>query len=257
MSYSLISLERAEGIAKLTIERPERLNALTVPLREELLDALHTVGADADTRCLVLSGRGRAFCTGQDLSERAPILDGQDIDLGGALEVGLNQVILAIANLPQPVIAAVQGSAVGAGASLALACDILIAADDANFHFTFAQIGLSADCGATWMLPRKLGAARASRLLLCSEPFTANMGEEWGLVSKVVPPDELEQVSIRDAGRIASLSSIATRSIKKLLSEASTNSLAAQLALESVEQAKAGRSENYKHSLEQFLRRRT
>lgn len=255
MSYSLISLERSEGVALLTIERPEKLNALTVPLRDELLDALQTIGEDDDTRCLVLLGNGRAFCTGQDLMERAPILDGDDIDLGRALEEGLNGVILALVNLPQPVVAAVQGAAVGAGASLALACDILIAAEDARFHLSFARIGLSGDTGVTWLLPRKVGPARAARLLLCGEAFTAEMGEQWGAVSRVVPVDQLMEAAICDARKIANLSGLSTRSIKKLLFNASTNSLTDQLGLEAVEQTKAGRSDAYRHSLAQFLRR--
>jgi len=255
LSYSLVSLQRENGIARLTIERPQKLNALTVPLRNELLDALATVAADDQTRCVILSGRGRAFCTGQDLDERAPILDGQDMDLGKALEEGLNRVILALVNLPQPVIAAVQGAAVGAGASLALACDIVIAAEDASFHFSFAKIGLSGDSGATWLLPKKIGPARASRVLLFGEAITARIGEEWGVVGKVVPADQLLEVTMRDAEKIASLSAVSTQSIKKLLIAASTNSLADQLALESLKQAEAGRSAAYKDSLAAFLRR--
>lgn len=253
MPYEFISLERKHGIAHLTLDRPERLNAVTIPLRDELLDALAVIASDETMRCVVLSGRGRAFCTGQDLGERAPILAGVDMDLGAALNEGLNRVILALTQLPQPVVGAVQGAAVGAGASLALACDILIAAENARFHFSFAKLGLSADGGASWFLSRKMGPARAASILLRGDHFDAATARDWGLVSAVVPPEKLEEAAITHASAIAQNSPIATRAIKSLLAHATEATLAEQLAHEAAAQTAAGRSDTYKARLREFL----
>lgn len=253
MTYELISLERKDGVAHLTLERPDKLNAITVALRDELLDALAAIAADETTRCVVLSGRGRAFCTGQDLSERAPILAGVDMDLGAALNEGINRVILALSQLPQPVVVAVQGAAVGAGASLALACDILVAADNARFHFSFAKLGLSADGGASWFLSRKIGSARAASILLRGDYFDATTGRDWGLISAVVPIEKLEEAALTCASAIAENSPIATRAIKSLLAQATQLPLTEQLSLEAVAQTTAGRSDDYKARLRVFF----
>lgn len=254
----LVTLETARDVAYVTLNRPDKLNAITIGLRDELLDVLGRVGADADIGCVVLRGAGKAFCTGQDLAERAPILAGTAIDLGAALEEGINRIVLDLARLPQPTIASVQGPAVGAGASLAIACDIVLASQDAGFHFGFTRMGLVPDSGASWLLPRKIGLARASSALLGGAPISAGQALEWGLVSQLAQQaDSLDAIVRETAEQLAGRSRDVMRATKSLLSSSLDSDLATQLKREATAQTRAGHGDAYHAVLRSFLERRS
>lgn len=252
----LVNLTRIDAVAYLTLSRPEKFNAITVGLRNDLLAALAELAADQSVNCVVLQAEGRAFCAGQDLGERAPIVHGTPIDLGAALEEGINRVILAITDLPQPVIAAVQGKAVGAGASLALACDLVVCSMNASFHFSFVQLGLVPDSGSSWFLQQRLGQARAARALLLCEPIMAQSALEMGLVAALADTEEDAQSMAKSmANAIATASPQAIRATKILMRQSSANDLPAQLAVEAKHQSEAGHSQAYRQALESFLTR--
>lgn len=253
---SLVTLVRDNGVAYVTLSRADKLNAITVALRDELLAVLAEVAADENVHCVVLQAQGRAFCAGQDLDERAPILDGIPIDLGAALEQGINRVILAITRMPQPIIAAVQGKAVGAGASLALACDLIVGCANASFHFSFVRLGLAPDSGASWFLQHRLGQSRAALTLFLSEPIAAQSAYEMGLVAALAKTEnDMRAMAQSMAQTIAAGSPQATRATKILLQQAYTNDLSDQLAAEARQQSEAGRSPAYRKALQNFLKR--
>jgi 2-(1,2-epoxy-1,2-dihydrophenyl)acetyl-CoA isomerase len=253
---ALVTLETVDGVAYVTLNRPDKLNAITVALRDDFLAVLDTVRTDPGIRCVVLRAEGKAFCTGQDLGERAPIVEGTPIDLGAALEDGINRIVLALTDLPQPTIAAVQGVAVGAGASLAIACDIVLAAEPASFHFSFSRLGLVPDSGASWLLPRKIGQARAASVLLTATPISAAEATNWGLVSQLAPDADALDTLARDmAVQLASRSPEALRATKTLLASSFKTDLATQLELEADAQTQAGHSDAYKAALTRFLKR--
>src|ERR1700742_4528008 len=188
MAYSTILFSNEGGIARLTLNRPERLNSFTVEMHGEVADAL---GALGNARVLVLTGAGRGFCAGQDLNDRA-VAPGEAVDLGESVELRYNPLIRTLVNLPMPVIARVNSVAAGAGANIALACDIVIAAKSARFIQSFAAIGLIPDSGGTWVLPRLVGQARALGLALTGEPLSAEQAAAWGLIWKAVDDDQLD-----------------------------------------------------------------
>nr|WP_246349678.1 enoyl-CoA hydratase-related protein [Devosia subaequoris] len=253
---SLVTLETAKGVAYVTLNRPDKLNAITIALRDELLDVLGRVGADADIGCVVLRGAGRAFCTGQDLAERAPILAGTAIDLGVALEEGINRIILELATLPQPTIACVQGLAVGAGASLAVACDIVLASHDASFHFSFSRLGLVPDSGASWLLPRKIGLARATSTFLEAVPINALQALDWGLVHQTAQQTEdLNVIACETAQKLAGRSRDVMAATKSLLSASLDSDLETQLKREAAAQTRAGQGAAYRAALRSFIDR--
>jgi len=191
MDYQTIRFDAAAGIARLTLNRPERLNSFTLQMHAEVRDALERVRADAGLRVLVLTGAGRAFCAGQDLGDRAVRGSGQATDLGESIERYYKPLVLALRALSQPVIAAVNGVAAGAGANLALACDLVVAARSASFIQSFVKLGLVPDSGGTWLLPRLVGSARALGLALTAHKLGAEQAEEWGLIWRCVPDAEL------------------------------------------------------------------
>src|SRR5918999_4196735 len=183
MTYRTIDFANQKGVARLTLNRPDRLNSFTVEMHEEVADALTQLGG---ARVLVLTGAGRGFCAGQDLNDRAVSPGGEAVDLGESVERFYNPLIRRLTSLPMPVIARVNGVAAGAGANIALACDIVIAAKSAKFIQSFAAIGLIPDSGGTWALPRLVGQARALGLALTGEPLGAETAAEWGLIWKSV-----------------------------------------------------------------------
>lgn len=251
-----VLLQRREGVAYVTLNRADKLNAINVGLRDALLAALAEIEADTDVHCVVLQAAGRAFSAGQDLDERAPILAGTPIDLGAALEAGINRLILAIAQLPQPVIAAVQGRAVGAGAGLALACDLMVAGPGASLHFSFSRLGLVPDSGSSWFLQRRLGPYRAAQALLLAEPIPAASARDMGLVAALSESDDtVSALAEAMAARIAKGSPEAIRATKALLREAAANDLASQLQAEARQQTRAGHSDAYRQALAGFLNR--
>jgi 2-(1,2-epoxy-1,2-dihydrophenyl)acetyl-CoA isomerase len=209
-------------VATLTLDRPEALNALTVPVKVALREALESIAVDRAVRAVILTGAGRAFCAGQDRAER----EGPD---AAPLEVDVreryNPIIRALRSMPQPVIAAVNGVAAGAGASLAFACDLRIAAEGARFVLAFGRIGLVPDSGASWFLPRLVGAARAAELALVGDPVTAEDALRIGLVSRVVPGATLLDEARAMADQVAANAPGAAALTKRLLADAWTTDL--------------------------------
>ncbi|HKX58502.1 MAG TPA: enoyl-CoA hydratase-related protein, partial [Steroidobacteraceae bacterium] len=181
MTYESILYASADGIARLTLNRPDRLNSLNAAMHAELRDALKRVTADG-SRVLVLTGAGRGFCAGQDLGDRQVTGGGARADLGESIERNYKPLILALRDLPVPTLAAVNGVAAGAGASLALACDLVVAASSASFIQAFSRLGLVPDSGATWFLPRLVGRARALGLAMLGEKLSAADAAQWGLI---------------------------------------------------------------------------
>jgi 2-(1,2-epoxy-1,2-dihydrophenyl)acetyl-CoA isomerase len=182
MAYETIDFKVDARVARLTLNRPERLNSFTVQMHEEVADALGRIERGVEeARVLVLTGAGRGFCAGQDLGDRA-VAPGEAVDLGESVETRYNPLIRRLTSLPMPVIARVNGVAAGAGANIALACDIVVAARSARFIQSFAAIGLIPDSGGTWVLPRLVGQARALGLALTGEPLPADRAEAWGLI---------------------------------------------------------------------------
>jgi 2-(1,2-epoxy-1,2-dihydrophenyl)acetyl-CoA isomerase len=232
-----LRLEIAEHVATITLDRPDALNALTVPLKEELLAALVRVGADPAVRSIVLTGAGRAFCAGQDLRER--------LEPGAApLEVEIreryNPIILAMRRLEKPIVGAINGIAAGAGASLAFACDVRIAAEGASFLLAFARVGLVPDSGATWLLPRLIGSAKAAELALTGDALSAAAAEQLGLVVRVVPAVSVVGEAQAIAARLATMAPRALALTKRALEASWTASLEEQLELEAELQGLAG-----------------
>lgn len=247
---------RLEGaIARITLNRPERLNAFNTQMHAELRSALGGLAGSA-ARVLVLSGAGRAFCAGQDLEDRAVRPGGAVPDLGESLEKNYNPLVLTLRRLPIPVIAAVNGVAAGAGANLALACDLVIAARSASFVQAFARLGLVPDSGGTWMLPRLVGPARALGLALLAEKLPAAQVVEWGLIWRCV--DDAELAATVDA-LAAQLAAAPTRGLvrtRQAMEEGWTRSLEQQLGVERDLQRELGRSDDYAEGVAAFVGKR-
>jgi enoyl-CoA hydratase/carnithine racemase len=240
-------------VATITLDRPEALNALTVPVKVALREALERLAVDRAVRAVILTGAGRAFCAGQDLAEREQP-DAAPLDV--ELRERYNPIILALRAMGQPVIAAVNGVAAGAGASIAFACDLRIAAEDARFVLAFGRIGLVPDSGATWFLPRLIGQARAAESALVGEPISADEALRIGLVSRVVPNDELLPQARALADRIAAGAPMAVALTKGALERAASIDLEAALEGEAKLQGIAGASADHAEGLAAFREKR-
>jgi len=240
-------------VATLTLDRPEALNALTVAVKVALREALDRIAVDRDIRAVILTGAGRAFCAGQDLAERERP-DAAPLD--EELRERYNPIILALRMMGQPVIAAVNGVAAGAGASLAFACDLRIAAPDARFVLAFGRIGLVPDSGATWFLPRLIGQARAADVALVGDPISAAEALRIGLVSRVVPADDLMTEARALADRIAAGAPLAMALTKSALERAATIDLETALDGEAKLQGIAGASADHAEGLAAFREKR-
>jgi 2-(1,2-epoxy-1,2-dihydrophenyl)acetyl-CoA isomerase len=240
-------------VATLTLDRPEALNALTVVVKVALREALERIAADRTVRVVIVTGAGRAFCAGQDLAER-DLPDAAPLDV--ELRERYNPIIRALRSMGQPVIAAVNGVAAGAGASLAFACDLRIAADDARFILAFGRIGLVPDSGATWFLPRLVGAARAAEMALVGDPVGAEEALRIGLVSRVVPGDQLMAQARELAERIAAGAPMALALTKGALERAATLDLETALEGEAKLQGIAGSSADHAEGLAAFREKR-
>src|SRR3954453_19541509 len=201
MAYETIDFKADGAVARVTLNPPDRLNSFTALMHEELRDALANLG---EARVIVLTGAGRGFCAGQDLNDRA-VAPGEAVDLGETVEKSWNPLIRILTSIPQPVIARVNGVAAGAGANVALACDIVIAAREAKFIQSFSALGLIPDSGGSWHLPRLVGQARALGLALTGEPLLAEKAAEWGLIWKAVEAEALDAEVDAIAARLASL----------------------------------------------------
>lgn len=244
-----------DGVARITLNRPEKLNSLNAAMQGELSQAVERTLADG-ARTLVITGAGRAFCTGQDLAERATPPGAPPPDLGHSIETWYKPLVLGLRALPIPVIAAVNGAAAGAGANLALACDIVLAARSAFFIQAFSKLGLAPDCGGSYFLPRLAGSARAMGLALTGEKLPAEQAEAWGLIWKCVDDDRLMTESESLAARFAQGPPLGYAAIKRELHASPHNTLAQQLDLERDTQRELGRSEDYREGVVAFMEKR-
>ncbi len=256
MDFETILLEIGTGVARLTLNRPDRLNSFTVQMHDEVSRALEAV-TKSDARVLVLTGAGRGFCAGQDLGDRAVAPGGDGVDLGESLEKRYNPLIRRLTSLAMPVVCAVNGVAAGAGANIALACDIVIAAKSAKFIQSFANIGLIPDSGGTWTLPRLAGQARAMGLALTGEPLTAERAEAWGMIWKCVDDDQLQGEVDALAAKFAAAPTRGLAETKKLIRESGTRALNDQLERERDAQRILGRTHDYKEGVGAFMEKRT
>jgi 2-(1,2-epoxy-1,2-dihydrophenyl)acetyl-CoA isomerase len=251
-----ILFEVAEGVATLTLNRPDKLNSFNVAMHEELAEALGGVERDPAIRAVLLTGAGRGFCAGQDLSDRKVVAEGEMRDLGGSIERYYNPLVRRMRALPKPIVAAVNGVAAGAGANVALACDIVLAARSASFIQAFCRIGLVPDSGGTWFLPRLVGGARARGLALLGDKLPAEQAAEWGLVWKVVDDAALMEEAGGLARQLAKAPTVSLGLIKRALEASTTNTLDAQLDLERDLQREAGGSADYREGVAAFLEKR-
>jgi 2-(1,2-epoxy-1,2-dihydrophenyl)acetyl-CoA isomerase len=257
VSSQPVLLDRLEGgVRTLTLNRPERLNAFNAALIEGLSRALKRAAADKECRAVLITGAGRGFCAGADLANRAFAPGETRPDLGQALEQGLNPIIRAIRNLPKPVVCAVNGPAAGAGANIALACDIVLAAKSAQFLQAFARIGLIPDAGGTFVLPRLVGDARARALMMLAEPVGAEQAQAIGMIYRAVDDEDLMGEARTIAERLAAGPTQALGLMKRALAASPTNTLDAQLDLERDLQREAGRSDDYVEGVRAFLDKR-
>lgn len=249
MSYESIQFGIKDGIATLILNRPQVMNALSSQMRLEITDALNTL--PETVRCVVMTGSGRGFCSGQDLTDRAAATN-----LEATLRDEYEPMLRAMTNCPVPIIAAVNGVAAGAGANLALAADVVIAAESATFIQAFTRIGLIPDAGGTFIIPRAIGNARAMGMMLFAEPVTARQAVEWGLIWEALPDDEFAQGVAARARKLAEGPTLAYRAIRKAVTESSQNDLEAQLALEAKLQGQAGRTTDFVEGVTAFLEKR-
>jgi 2-(1,2-epoxy-1,2-dihydrophenyl)acetyl-CoA isomerase len=237
---------------QITLNRPDRLNALQPDMADAIIAALDDAQADESCRAVLLTGAGRGFCSGQDLTT---IVDADPDEIADLLD-SYHPVIEKIRDLPLPVVAAVNGVAAGAGCNLALACDIVIAARSATFVQAFSRIGLIPDCGGTWFLPRLVGTARARALMMLAEPLPAETAVEWGMIWQAVEDERLMPEAHILAARLASGPTVALGLIKQALDESGDNDLAGQLDLESDLQVEAAESPDHAEGVRAFLEKR-
>ena len=252
MPYETIDFSHGDGIARITLSRPDRLNSFTKQMHGELRDALASLG---DARVVILTGAGRGFCAGQDLNDRA-VAPGEAVDLGATVEASWNPLIRTLATLPQPVIARVNGVAAGAGANIALACDLVVAAKSAKFIQSFAALGLIPDSGGSWHLPRLVGQARALGLALTGEPLLAERAAEWGLIWKCVEDDALDTEVDALAARLASLPPLGLAAIKSIIRTTGSRTLDEELDLQRDEMRRLGFTADYREGVAAFLEKR-
>jgi 2-(1,2-epoxy-1,2-dihydrophenyl)acetyl-CoA isomerase len=245
-----------QGVLTLTLNRPERMNAFNVALHEALANAIKHAANSEGCRAVLLTGAGRGFCAGQDLSDRAVAPGEGPPDLGESIEKRYNPLIRALRGLPKPIVCAVNGAAAGAGANVALACDIVLAAKSAKFLQAFARIGLVPDSGGTWFLPRLVGDARARALMMLADPVAAEQAEAWGMIYRAVDDDQLVGVAREIAVRLADGPIHALGLMKRALAASSANSLDAQLDLERDLQREAGAAGEYVEGVRAFLEKR-
>ena len=256
MSYEFIAVENAESVRKIILNRPNVLNSFNAQMARELRATLEDARADKSVRAVVLTGAGRAFCAGQDLSEFPAPTAAAVPDLGATVRGNYNPVIKAVRKLELPVVCAVNGVAAGAGANLALACDFVIAAEGASFIQSFAKVGLIPDSGGTFFLPRIVGLPRATAMMMTAEKIDAARALEFGMIYKVCPAESLQ----RDAWSLAvELASMPTRGLgltKRALNASFANDLEAQLDLEAELQREAGRTSDFAEGVKSFLEKR-
>ncbi len=249
----LVEVDEASGVGMVTLNRPDALNALTVPMKVELLAAFQSLAGEDRVRALVLTGAGRAFCAGQDLRER---LEPDAAPLGVEVRERYNPIILAMRALPKPIVGAINGVAAGAGASLAMACDIRIASEAASFALAFGRVGLVPDSGATWFLPRLVGSTRAAELALLGDPVSAGDSVRLGLVGRVVAAEQLATEASSVAARLAAGAPRAIALTKQALNASWERDLGTALEAEADLQDTAGRTRDHAEGLAAFMEKR-
>jgi 2-(1,2-epoxy-1,2-dihydrophenyl)acetyl-CoA isomerase len=253
MAYETLLVEDRDAIRTITLNRPEVFNAFNETLKTELADALKAADRDAAVRCLVITGAGRAFCTGQDLKDRVAQ---NATSLGDSLRATYNPIVLRIRTMEKPVVAAVNGVAAGAGCSLALACDLRVAADKASFVEAFVKVGLVPDSGATYLLPRMVGLSKALEMAITGDPLDAGTALSLGLVSRVVPGEELTSATMELATRLAQGPTRAIGLTKRAMNRALGMGLEEALNYEADLQEIAGRTKDFREGVQAFVEKR-
>jgi 2-(1,2-epoxy-1,2-dihydrophenyl)acetyl-CoA isomerase len=255
MSYQTILFDVSGGVARLTLNRPDRLNSFNTAMHAEVREVLGSLKG-SDARVLILTGAGRGFCAGQDLGDRAVAPGGSAVDLGESIEKNYKPLVMALRNLPMPVIAAVNGVAAGAGANIALACDMVIAAKTASFVQAFAKLGLVPDSGGTWFLPRLIGNARAIGLAFLGDKLPAEQAAQWGLIWRCVEDAELAPTVDALAQQFAAAPTRGLARIKQAIYEGWGRTLDAQLDIERDYQRELGYSADYAEGVAAFTQKR-
>lgn len=256
MSASHVITETVDGVRRLTLNRPDVLNSVSTAMAAELQQALADAASDLAVRAVLLTGAGRAFCAGQDLAEASPRPDGSLPDLGEFVRRGYNPLVRALRTIEKPVVCAVNGIAAGAGANLALACDIVVASTEAAFVQSFAKIGVIPDTGGTFILPRLVGLARATALAMLAERVSATQAVEWGMIHAAAEPGALLDEATAIARRLAAQPTRALGLIKRGFNRSLGVDLDAQLDVEEELQREAGRTADYAEGVRAFLEKR-
>ena len=256
MEFATIEFDLEGGVATLALNRPERLNSFNEQMHQEVREALSVVEQDQAVRALLITGNGRGFCAGQDLSDRSVAPGAEVPDLGSSIETWYNPLIRTLQRLPMPVIAAVNGVAAGADANIALACDLVIAARSASFTQAFCKIGLVPDSGGTWQLPRLVGMARAKGLSMLGDKLSAEQAAAWGLIWQCVDDDALRSTATDLARHLATQPTRGLALIKQALNQSFDNDLDTQLDVERDLQREAGRTEDYREGVAAFMEKR-
>ncbi len=254
MAHRFIVFEVDRGVALIRLNRPDVLNSIHSAMSAEILDAITRAGRAQEIRAVLLTGTGRGFCAGQDLEEVRP--EAGAADFAAHVRTVYNPLVQALRTLEKPVVCAVNGVAAGAGANLALACDLVLAAEEASFIQSFAKIGLVPDTGGSFFLPRLVGRARATALTMLAEKITAKQAVEMGLIYRAFPAASLQEEASKLAVHLATQPTIGLGLTKRLLNAAEGNDLGAQLALEAELQGAAGRSADYAEGVAAFLAKR-
>lgn len=255
-SFETVRLDVADGVATLTLNRPDRLNSFTTAMHGEVRAALDAVVADPQVRCFVLTGAGRGFCAGQDLSDRAVAPGAAPVDLGTSIATYYKPLLLRLRALDMPTICAVNGVAAGAGANIPFACDLVFAAKSAAFIQSFAKIGLVPDCGGTWWLPRLVGPARAMGLALLGDKLPAAQAEAWGLIWRCIEDDALMPTVMAVAKQLAAGPTRGYVRTRQAMEGAMQLPLAAALDVECDFQRELGGSDDYREGVAAFMEKR-
>ena len=257
MQYTAIQLSESQGVARLVLHRPDKLNSFTEVMHGEMRHALDSVQESATARVLVITGAGRGFCAGQDLSDDCmQKINGKMPDIGTVVEQHYKPMVMRLANLKVPTVAAVNGIAAGAGVSLALACDLVVASESASFVQAFSKIGLVPDTGSTWFLPQRVGMARAMGLALLADKLPAAQAAQWGLIWKSVPEAEFASTIDALAAQLASMPTKALVRIRQAMQASTTHTLEQQLSLEAGFMRELGWSHDYDEGVTAFLEKR-
>ena len=251
-----VRVDRDGGVLTITLNRPDKLNSFNEAMHAALRGALDTAESDAGVRAVLLTGAGRGFCAGQDLGDRVMSEGDAPPDLTRTIETNYNPLIRRLKALPKPVVCAVNGVAAGAGANIALACDIVLAAKSAKFIQAFSKIGLVPDSGGTWSLPNLIGLARAKALAMLATPVSAEQAESWGMIWKAVEDARLMDDARAIAADLANAPTFGLGLIKQAMEAATDNTLDAQLDLERDLQGRAGRSPDYREGVSAFMSKR-